>query len=128
MLRHCGNGSLVGAVTKARRLTLTALVIVISGAIASPHAIASANTPASRHGFRTSVNTGGDHGNSGHLKFRGGNGRFNKNYWEAFSPSFNSGPQQVQNVNLSGNTNTQIAFCRKRHRFCKISQKFRSRW
>jgi hypothetical protein len=29
----------------------------------------------------------------------------------------------VANTNISGQTNTQIAFCRKKHRFCKISQK-----
>lgn len=123
MTRHCGKSSLAGAVVHARRLTLTALVIVLSAAIAAPEASAKPGGP----GARRAVFTGGGQGNSGRISVRGGNGRANRNFWQVLSPSFNSGPQQVQNVNLSGKTNTQVAFCKRSHRVCRISQRLRSR-
>jgi hypothetical protein len=120
MIRHCGKTPLVGVVINARRLTLTALVIVISGAIASPQA--SANTPAIRQASWT-VNSGDGHGNFGHICLHTGNGKFNKNFSTVLSPTVNRGFQQVSNTNISGRTNTQVAFCKRKHRFCKISQK-----
>jgi hypothetical protein len=102
---------------------LTALIIAVSGAIAAPEVSAKPVGP----GARRSVFNGGGQDNSGRISVRGGNGKANRNFWQVLSPSFNSGPQQVQNVNLSGKTNTQVAFCKRRHRVCKISQRLRSR-
>jgi hypothetical protein len=123
MIRHCGKSPLVGAVINARRLTLTAFVIVISGAIASPQASALTIYQGSK-----AIIVTGDGGDSyGHISQRNGNGKFNKNYSTVNSPTVNRGLQQVSNTNLSGQTNTQVAFCRKKHRVCKISQRLWTR-
>jgi hypothetical protein len=124
MIRHYGKSSFVGAVINARRLTLTALVVVISGAIASPQA--SAGTLAIRQGPMTVMP--GD----GHRKFdchvcimHGGNGEHSKNTMELFGYNINKGPQVVDNTVTGGKTYIQVARC-KWHR-CKISQKIRAR-
>jgi hypothetical protein len=124
MILHCGKSPLVGAVINARRLTLTALVIVISGVLASPQA--SANALAIHQGSLANAITGDGHGS--HISLRSGNGKFNRNYSTVQSPTVNRGFQQVSNTNVSGTTNTQVAFCRKKHRVCKIYQKLRSHW
>jgi hypothetical protein len=123
MIRHYGKSSLVGAVINARRLTLTALVVVISGAIASPQA--SAGTLAIRQGPMT-VMPGDGHGKFGHhVSIHGGNGKSTKNIMEVFSRTVNSGPQVVDSTNAGGKTYIQISSC-KWHG-CKISQKLRPR-
>jgi hypothetical protein len=124
MILHYGKSPLVGAVINARRLTLTVLVIVISGAIASPQV--SANALAIRQGSLANVVTGDGRGNCGHICVRSGNGKFNRNYSTVHSPTINRGLQQVSNTNVSGKTNTQVAFCKKKHRVCKIYQKLRT--
>lgn len=63
------------------------------------------------------------HTNNGRVVLRSGNGRFNKNYATVFSPTVNRGLQQVSNTNISGQTPTQVAFCKRRHRICNISQR-----
>jgi hypothetical protein len=103
----------------ARRLTLTALVIVISGAGVSPSASAAAITRGSL------VAGGGDDWtrNDGHVTQRFGNGVNNRSSSTFNSPTINHGLQQVSNTNISGRTTTQVAFCKKKNRVCKISQK-----
>lgn len=127
MIRHRGKSLRDGVVINASRLTLIAVAIVVSGAIASPQV--SANALTVRQEARATVIAGHGHGNSGRISVRSGNGRHNKNYSTVLSPTVNRGLQQVSNTNVSGRTNTQVAFCRKKHRVCRISQKlWTSRW
>ena len=123
MIRYYGKSSFVGAVINARRLTLTALVVVISGVIASPQA--SAGTLAIRQGPMT-VMPGDGHGHFGHhVNIHSGNGKSNKITIEAFSPTINSGSQVVNNTSTGGKVYIQASSC-KWHG-CKISQKLRPR-
>lgn len=62
------------------------------------------------------------HVNDGRISLANGNGRFNKNYATVLSPTVNRGLQQVANTNVSGRTTTQVAFCKKKTRVCKIHQ------
>jgi hypothetical protein len=119
MIRH-GRKIAFSAVVNPQRLTLTALVIVISGASASPQASANAVTPT--QAWATIV-TGDSSHNSGTISDRTGNGKHNKSSATVLSPTINNGVQQVSNTNVSGSTNTQVAFCKKKARICKIHQK-----
>jgi hypothetical protein len=103
----------------ARRLTLVLPLVMVAGVIASPYASAAPASP--RTG---SIIGGGDgHGEGNRISVRSGNGRFNRNYSTVLSPTVNRGFQQVSNTNVSGRTLTQVAFCKKRHRVCRISQR-----
>lgn len=110
-----------GAAVRARRLTLVAL-IVASGALVAPAASA---RPAGSVPHRTGF-AGDGHHNSGQVSMSGGNGRANRNFRQVLSHSVNTGAQQIQNANLSGKTNTQFGFCRKKNCVCKIRQRLRS--
>lgn len=95
--------------------------------------VPAALTPAQAHAdepaiARLNVVAGDGHGKFNHVSIRSGNGKFNKNYSTVLSPTVNRGLQQVSNTNVSGVTNTQVGFCRKRHRYCKISQRLLSGW
>jgi hypothetical protein len=129
MTRHHGKSPLIGTVINARRLTLTMLVIAISGAITSPPA--SANASVVRQESMAFPSNGHDHrgdgnGRTGRINMWGGNGRNNKNDWAVFSPNIIRGPQAMSHTNFGGQTNTQAAFCKRRHRVCKISQWLRT--
>ncbi|WP_214410740.1 hypothetical protein [Sphaerisporangium fuscum] len=105
----------------ARRLALAVLVAALTGAAASCPAGAEARS--AHHGW-----DGGGHGNRRHIIHKGsvrahnGNGKYNRTYSTAHSPTDLSGVQQVSNTTVSGNTPTQTAYCRRKH-FCKIRQK-----
>jgi hypothetical protein len=112
--------SLVSTVMNARRLALTALVIVISGASALPEASAAAIP----RGPWATLASGGDNShNKAHTTLSIGNGKHNKISSTVFSPTINHGLQQIANTNVSGSTNTQAAFCKKKTHICRISQK-----
>jgi hypothetical protein len=97
-------------------------VIMTSGAVLAPPASA---RPGGSGPHRTSFADDGQH-NSGYISMRGGSGRANRNFRQVISHSVNSGPQQVQNANLSGKVNTQLGFCRKKNCVCRIRQRLRS--
>lgn len=118
MFRHSRN-SPVGV--NARRLTLAALVIVISGVGASSQAGASVR--AIHQEARVTLVAGDGEGDSNRVSMRTGNGKFNRNYASVLSPTVNRGLQQIATTNVSGRTNTQTAFCHKKHRVCRISQR-----
>jgi hypothetical protein len=131
MILHSGKRSLVGAVINARMLPLIALVVAMSGTIASPQA--SADALAMSRNSRAAAITGGGHGHSGRISMHGGNGKHAKNDWQVLSPTIINGSQAVDNTNLGGKTSIQTAACGKRHsgsrwRNCKISQKLWARW
>jgi hypothetical protein len=52
-----------------------------------------------------------------------GNGRYNKNSVSVNSPTYSRGIQHITNTNVSGSTNTQAAFCKKKFRHCRINQR-----
>ncbi|GAA3820437.1 hypothetical protein GCM10022226_46030 [Sphaerisporangium flaviroseum] len=98
-------------------LTLTVLTIAIAGAIGWPQATAHAErAPQSP---RVTV-TAGDHG-----PITIGNGKRNKNYSQVMSPTNMRGVQHVSNASVTGDSPSQAAFCRKRHRVCHIHEKMR---
>ncbi|MGI8331972.1 hypothetical protein ACRYCC_18560 [Actinomadura scrupuli] len=121
MLLQLDSSPHAGAAVYARRAGFAALVILASGAIASPHAIAT--EVAHRQDSRAAAITGDDNGSAGPVSLRSGNGKFNRNNSTVLSPTINRGLQQVSNTNVSGKSITQVAFCKKRHRICKNSQK-----
>ncbi len=51
-----------------------------------------------------------------------GNGHHNRNSVAVNDPTWVRGIQHVINVNVDGNTPTQVAFCRRWFRHCRISQ------
>jgi hypothetical protein len=53
----------------------------------------------------------------------GKGGRHNKNYVSTNSPQFNRGIQHITNTTVGGNIITQAAFCKKKLRHCRISQR-----
>jgi len=75
MIRHRGKSLHDGVVINASRLTLIAVAIVVSGAIASPQV--SANALVVRQEARATVIAGHGHGNSGRISVHSGNGRNN---------------------------------------------------
>lgn len=105
---------------------VAALVCGISGGIMSGQAHAS--EPETVRGVPTAAAMGDGHGRYVRVTMRTGNGRFNKTYSTVLSPTVNRGLQQVSNTNVSGKTNTQVGFCRKKHRVCTISQRLLSGW
>ncbi|MGI8329346.1 hypothetical protein ACRYCC_05230 [Actinomadura scrupuli] len=110
-----------GAAVHARRLTLITLVMASGALLAAP---ASARPGGSGpHG--TGFPDDGQH-NSGSISMHGGNGRANRNFRQVLSHSTNSGRQQIQNANISGRTNTQLGFCRKKNCVCRIRQRLQS--
>lgn len=122
MIRGSGNPLVAAGM---RRLMPAAFVVVTSGAIAAPHANANTNTkaPAIREGVGMTLVAGDGQGDSNYIKVRAGNGKLNRTYATVLSPTVNRGIQQVSNTNISGTTNDQVAFCHKKHRFCKIRQR-----
>ncbi|WP_248963605.1 hypothetical protein [Sphaerisporangium perillae] len=104
---------------KVRRLTLTALVIVIPAVIASPQA--SASVVASGENSKATVLTD-DHGP---VNLNIGNGKHTKNDLRVFNTTIQRGLQNVSSTNMDGMTNIQSSSCRKRHRVCNIFQKQR---
>jgi hypothetical protein len=115
MTRHCAENPLAGVVVNVGRLALTTLAIVISGAFAWPQS--SANAVAIPQGLHAAGTTG-DHG-----PITIGNGKYNKNYSQVFSPTNMYGVQHVSSASVSGSVPSQSAFCKKRYRVCHISQK-----
>ncbi|MEZ0075253.1 hypothetical protein [Planotetraspora sp. GP83] len=100
-----------------RRLALTTLAIVMSGAIASLPS--SANAAVIHPGSWVRAGHGGDHG---HNVLKGNNNKKIGNYAPSNivdSPTIIKGTQHVNSV--SQNTSTQSASCKKK-RICKISQ------
>lgn len=68
------------------------------------------------------------HTNHGRVLMNNGNGKFNRTYATVLSPTVNRGLQQVANTNLSGRTETQVAFCKKKTRVCNIHQRLWDGW
>lgn len=62
-------------------------------------------------------------GNDDHGSIKVGNGLHNKTSAQVYSPTVQSGTQQVSNSSVTGNAPSQSSLCRKRHRVCTISQK-----
>ncbi|MEU8268346.1 hypothetical protein AB0B89_14390 [Sphaerisporangium sp. NPDC049002] len=120
MIRHRTERPRADVLVHVRRLTLAALVIAAAGALASPSQ-ASASAVAGHRGSPAAV-PADDHG---HIYMRSGNGRFNKSYSEILSPTIITGLQNVSNTTFGGNSHTQSAACKKKHRFCNISQRAR---
>jgi hypothetical protein len=121
MIRHCREKALIGAAINARRLTLTALVIVVSGGSISPQASAKA-AAITRSGWGTGGGSDSTN-NNGFINLHVGNGKYNRTSSTVLSPTINHGFQQIANTNVSGQTITQTAFCKKKHRICRISQR-----
>jgi hypothetical protein len=122
MIGQCRGKPLFSAVMNARRLALTTLVIVISGTSALPQASASA--AAIPRGSWATLASGGDNShNKSHIILHIGNGKNNRASNTLLSPTINHGLQQISNTNVSGSTNTQAAFCKKKTHVCRISQK-----
>lgn len=97
----------------AWKLTLTTLLVALSGVIASPRADA---VVVYQQAAAVLV-TGDGHGNNNHINVRAGNGKFNKTNSTLFGPTVNRGVQQIANTNVSGKTITKVS-CRKKHRRC----------
>ncbi|MCT9933116.1 hypothetical protein N5079_23180 [Planotetraspora sp. A-T 1434] len=93
-----------------RLLPLTALAIVMSGAVTSPEADASAAWPQGSHGQQGNGNTHNE------------NGKRHKRYSAVKSPTIMRGTQQIS-ISVSEKTYTQAAFCKKTPHACNISQK-----
>jgi hypothetical protein len=121
MIRYCAENPLFSLLINVRRLTLAALVILISGVTASTQA--SANSVAVRQGVRATVVS--DNNGPVRLHMGSGNGKQNQVYSAVNSPTVMHGMQQIS-VSISGKTIIQAAICKKRHRVCNISQKFRT--
>ncbi|MEZ0073223.1 hypothetical protein [Planotetraspora sp. GP83] len=98
-----------------RLLPLTALAIVMSGAVTPPEAEAeaSAGWPQGSHGGQ------GQHGNG---NTHNENGKRHKRYSAVKSPTIMRGTQQIS-ISVSEKTYTQAAFCKKTPHACNISQK-----
>ncbi|MFJ2030767.1 hypothetical protein [Streptosporangium sp. NPDC087985] len=106
-------------VTNARRLTLTVLALLISGAIASLPA--SANVVAMHQAsWRAAIPMDDGPINSGN-----GNGRNNKNDSSSNSPTIMRGTQQIS-ISISGRNNIQSAFCKNNASCCKILQRIKT--
>jgi hypothetical protein len=121
MIRRRGKESLLGVVGNAWRLALITVVAAISVVIVSAQGNARALT--TRQGTSPAVISGDGHGYGDRIRIHSGNGKLNKNYSTVLSPTVNRGFQQVSNTNVSGKTSTQVGFCTKKHRVCKISQR-----
>lgn len=80
-----------------RRFTLFVLTLVVSGIVTPPPAVATGPT-----GW--------------------GDGKHNKNYMAVNSPTNMRGAQQIS-VSISGKTKTQAAYCKRKARICRISQR-----
>jgi hypothetical protein len=52
-----------------------------------------------------------------------GNGKHNKNSITNNSPTFNHGIQHISNSVAAGSANAQAAFCKRKLRHCRISQR-----
>jgi hypothetical protein len=124
MIRHCRTKSLVGKAISVRKPVVIALVVVLSGAVASPPASASKAAIG-----RAVVSSGGGDGSGsiGNISVHNGNGKLNINTATIMSPTVNKGGLQVANTNDSGKTVTKLIakknhffFCshRHRHRHC----------
>jgi hypothetical protein len=99
------------------------LTIVMTGAgIVSP---AGASILATGTGSAVAVPArSSDSGNgNGTVNEHSGNGRHNRNSFSINSPEINHGIQHITNTNVSGSTDTQAAFCKRRLRHCRISQR-----
>jgi hypothetical protein len=107
------------AAAGARRLTLAIPLLVAAGMVPSPGANAAPASPRTAWGLRA----GDGHGEGNRVSLHSGNGRLNRTYSTVLSPTVNRGFQQVSNTNVSGKTLTQVAFCKRRHRVCRISQR-----
>lgn len=57
--------------------------------------------------------------------FHTGNGRHNRNSVSVNSPSFDRGIQNITNTTAGGNSVAQAAFCKKKVRNCRISQRLK---
>jgi hypothetical protein len=113
MIRHCVHNPRAGVVVNMRRLTFTALTVVISGAIAWSPATAHAETIP--QGFRASA---GDHG-----PISIGNGKHNITRSQIGTSTIIRGVQNVDISTITGDVSSQSAFCKRGHRVCHISQK-----
>ncbi|MEU6722042.1 hypothetical protein ABZ897_62320 [Nonomuraea sp. NPDC046802] len=102
MTPHFAKNRPIGVVAGAARLTLVTLALVIPG-IASLRA-ADANAMAV-------------HGSLGW-----GDGDHKKKYVAVNSPTIMRGAQQVS-VSISDKTRTQASFCKRKVKFCRISQR-----
>ena len=116
MSHHYVENPVVGVVGTMWRLTTAMLVIVVSGAMASPQA--SASTVGTFVGM-TAASA------DAHGPVHNGNGIKNKNYSAVNSPTIQRGAQNVS-VSISGTTNTQSAICKRGRHSCNICQKIRS--
>ncbi|MFC4015282.1 hypothetical protein ACFOY2_49280 [Nonomuraea purpurea] len=85
-----------------RWFALFVLMLVVSGVVAPTPTVATATAI---HGFAD-----------------WGNGKRNKSYMAVNSPTNMRGAQQIS-VSISGKTRTQAAYCKRRARICKISQR-----
>ncbi len=124
MSRHRHVRHLVHVIANQWTLVFAALICGISGGIMPGQARAS--EPETGRNVAMGIRMGDGHGKYIRVTMTTGNGRFNKTYSTVFSPTVNRGLQQVSNTNVSGKTNTQVGFCRKKHRVCKISQRLLS--
>jgi hypothetical protein len=52
-----------------------------------------------------------------------GNGKHNRTSISVNSPTINRGIQHITNITVSGSTNTQASFCRRKFHHCRINQK-----
>jgi hypothetical protein len=126
MTPHCPENPLVSMGVKVRRMTMTALVIVIPGVIASPQA--SASVVAISEKSKATAFTD-DHGPI-NINLNVGNGNRTKNDLRVFNTTNQRGLQNISSTNMSGMSYFQNSSCRKKHRVCNIFQKQRPshRW
>ncbi|WP_345351223.1 hypothetical protein [Actinoallomurus liliacearum] len=127
MVRRRNERSIARPPRNGRILALAVLLCGVSGVLAPAQARAS-QAAIGRVERMGALPRGDGHGKWVRVAMHVGNGKFNKNYTTVLSPTVNRGLQQVSNTNVSGRTNTQVAFCRKRHRICRISQRMGARW
>jgi hypothetical protein len=118
MMRHCAENALSRVAVNGRRLTLTALLVVGAGALASPRASAQE----AAIGTAPWMIPADDNNGSVHVHV--GNGNRNKIYAGVLDPTIMRGVQQVSNTTVGGATHTQVVLCKK-HRVCKIRVGFR---